>query len=248
MPFATPLVLHVMAAFAEHERTQIAARTKAALAAAKARGVKLGTYGATLAAMNKTEACSFAETLRPSIDAGRAQGATTLAALADHLNREGLLTREGAQWQPMGVSRLGTSETARITLPDYTNEIWHGYLPGVKPGQRYGYRVHGRFAPEEGHRFNPNKLLLDPYAREYSGSVDWNDAHYGYVVDAEGEKDLSFSRRPRPSCPNAWSATGAPTPTRLRDHAFGHEGRAVELTGGAGGSARHLRRARREGD
>ncbi len=87
----------------------------------------------------------------------------------------------------------GTSETARITLPDYTNEVWHGYLPGVKPGQRYGYRVHGRFAPEEGHRFNPNKLLLDPYTREYAGSVDWNDAHYGYVVEAEGEKDLSFS-------------------------------------------------------
>ncbi|HEV2553124.1 MAG TPA: glycogen debranching protein GlgX [Bosea sp. (in: a-proteobacteria)] len=87
----------------------------------------------------------------------------------------------------------GETETARITLPEYTNEIWHGYLPGVKPGQRYGYRVHGRFAPEEGHRFNPNKLLLDPYAREYAGSVDWNDAHYGYVVGAEGEKDLTFS-------------------------------------------------------
>ncbi|WP_376986711.1 glycogen debranching protein GlgX [Bosea sp. R86505] len=87
----------------------------------------------------------------------------------------------------------GETETVRITLPEYTNEIWHGYLPGVKPGQRYGYRVHGRFAPEEGHRFNPNKLLLDPYAREYAGSVDWNDAHYGYVVGAEGEKDLTFS-------------------------------------------------------
>jgi isoamylase len=87
----------------------------------------------------------------------------------------------------------GTVETARIALPEYTNEIWHGYLPGVKPGQRYGYRVHGRFAPEEGHRFNANKLLLDPYAREYSGAVDWNDAHYGYDVKAEDDKDLSFS-------------------------------------------------------
>ncbi len=87
----------------------------------------------------------------------------------------------------------GTVETARILLPEYTNEIWHGYLPGVKPGQRYGYRVHGRFAPEEGHRFNANKLLLDPYAKEYSGAVDWNDAHYGYDVKAEDDKDLSFS-------------------------------------------------------
>lgn len=87
----------------------------------------------------------------------------------------------------------GATEIARVTLPEYTNEIWHGYLPGVKPGQRYGYRVHGRFAPEEGHRFNPNKLLLDPYAREYSGEIAWNEAHYGYDVNAEADKDLSFS-------------------------------------------------------
>jgi isoamylase len=87
----------------------------------------------------------------------------------------------------------GSVETARIALPEYTDEVWHGYLPGVKPGQRYGYRVHGRFAPEEGHRFNPNKLLLDPYAKEYSGAVDWNDAHYGYDVNAEADADLSFS-------------------------------------------------------
>ncbi|POR57082.1 glycogen debranching protein GlgX [Bosea psychrotolerans] len=87
----------------------------------------------------------------------------------------------------------GQSEVARITLPEYTNEVWHGYLPGVRPGQRYGYRVHGRFAPEEGHRFNPNKLLLDPYAREYAGDIAWNDAHYGYDVNAEVDKDLSFS-------------------------------------------------------
>ena len=87
----------------------------------------------------------------------------------------------------------GEVETARITLPEYTDEVWHGYLPGVKPGQRYGFRVHGRFAPEEGHRFNANKLLLDPYAREYAGKVDWNDAHYGYDVKAEADNDLTFS-------------------------------------------------------
>ncbi|RDJ27180.1 glycogen debranching enzyme GlgX [Bosea caraganae] len=88
----------------------------------------------------------------------------------------------------------GTKEVARIALPEYTNEIWHGYLPGVKPGQRYGYRVHGRYAPEEGHRFNPNKLLLDPYAREYAGDIAWNEAHYGYDVTAKCERDLSFSK------------------------------------------------------
>ncbi len=88
----------------------------------------------------------------------------------------------------------GRSETARITLPEYTDEVFHGYLPGVRPGQRYGYRVHGRFVPEDGHRFNPNKLLLDPYARELSGSVDWNDAHYGYEIGAGEDRDLSFSK------------------------------------------------------
>jgi glycogen operon protein len=87
----------------------------------------------------------------------------------------------------------GATETARITLPEYTDEIFHGYLPGVKPGQRYGYRVHGRFAPEEGHRFNPNKLLLDPYAKEFSGALAWDDAHYGYEVAANLDKDLTFS-------------------------------------------------------
>lgn len=87
----------------------------------------------------------------------------------------------------------GTTEIARIPLPEYTNEIWHGYLPGVKPGQLYGYRVHGRFAPEEGHRFNPNKLLLDPYARDFAGELTWNAAHYGYEQDAETDRDLSFN-------------------------------------------------------
>ncbi len=87
----------------------------------------------------------------------------------------------------------GENELARVTLPEYTNEIWHGYLPGIRPGQRYGYRVHGRYAPEEGHRFNPNKLLLDPYAREYAGEIVWNEAHYGYNVGAEDDKDLTFN-------------------------------------------------------
>jgi len=87
----------------------------------------------------------------------------------------------------------GNTETARITLPEYTDGIFHGYLPGVGPGQRYGYRVHGRFAPEEGHRFNPNKLLLDPYAREYSGGLAWNDAHYGYEMGPGDDRDLTFN-------------------------------------------------------
>jgi isoamylase len=86
----------------------------------------------------------------------------------------------------------GATETARITLPEYTNEIWHGYLPNVGPGTLYGYRVHGPFDPAHGHRFNANKLLLDPYAREIVGDVAWSSAHFGYNADAE-EKDLSFN-------------------------------------------------------
>ncbi|MDR3475461.1 MAG: glycogen debranching protein GlgX [Devosia sp.] len=86
----------------------------------------------------------------------------------------------------------GRKEVERITLPEYTNEVWHGYLPGVGPGQLYGYRVHGPFEPQQGHRFNPNKLLLDPYARELVGDFAWSPAHMGYVVDAP-DADLSFS-------------------------------------------------------
>jgi glycogen operon protein len=88
----------------------------------------------------------------------------------------------------------GRREIDRITLPEYTDEIWHGYLPGVGPGTLYGYRVHGPYAPEQGHRFNPNKLLLDPYARELIGDVKWSPAHYGYKLSAK-ERDLSFSER-----------------------------------------------------
>ncbi|MFN7008864.1 MAG: glycogen debranching protein GlgX [Allorhizobium sp.] len=86
----------------------------------------------------------------------------------------------------------GKTEIARLELPEYTNEVWHGYLPGVKPGMLYGYRVHGPYDPANGHRFNPNKLLLDPYAREIVGDIAWTKAHFGYDIDSE-EKDLSFS-------------------------------------------------------
>ncbi|MFC6842049.1 glycogen debranching protein GlgX [Xanthomonas theicola] len=82
----------------------------------------------------------------------------------------------------------------RLDLPEYTNEIWHGYLPDVKPGQRYGYRVHGPYAPSEGHRFNYNKLLLDPYAREIDGDLVWADELYGYTV-GHPDGDLSFDER-----------------------------------------------------
>jgi isoamylase len=88
----------------------------------------------------------------------------------------------------------GKREIARYELPECTNEIWHGYVPDARPGQVYGYRVHGPYEPEQGHRFNPNKLLLDPYARQLQGRLRWTDALYGYKVNS-ARGDLSFDKR-----------------------------------------------------
>lgn len=84
------------------------------------------------------------------------------------------------------------TETFKIKLKERSHHVWHAYLTGIRPGQLYGYRVYGAYDPENGHRFNPNKLLLDPYARAISGKVQWNDALFGYVVGHE-DADLSFS-------------------------------------------------------
>ncbi len=90
-------------------------------------------------------------------------------------------------------SETSGAETARITLPERSGPVWHGYLPGAAPGTRYGYRVHGPFSPERGHRFNPNKLLLDPYARDFSGKFHDHKALLGYDHD-DPRGDLSFSK------------------------------------------------------
>jgi isoamylase len=71
-------------------------------------------------------------------------------------------------------------ETARIEVREHIDQVWHVYLPDVRPGQLYGYRVHGPYAPREGHRFNPSKLLIDPYAKVLSGRVKWDFALFGY--------------------------------------------------------------------
>ena len=88
----------------------------------------------------------------------------------------------------------GRREIARFELPEWTDEVWHGYLPYARPGLLYGFRAHGPYEPEQGHRFNPNKLLLDPYAKGLSGSVKWTDALFGYRVNS-ARADLSFDRR-----------------------------------------------------
>ena len=88
----------------------------------------------------------------------------------------------------------GRREIARYELPECTDDIWHGYLPTIEAGQLYGYRVHGPYQPELGHRFNPHKLLLDPYAKRLAGQVRWTDALYGYRLHSP-RGDLSFDRR-----------------------------------------------------
>jgi isoamylase len=84
--------------------------------------------------------------------------------------------------------------TETIELRERTDQVWHCFLPEVRPGQRYGYRVHGPYRPEEGHRFNANKLLLDPYAKSLVGELKWTDAQFGYRI-GHAKADLSFDRR-----------------------------------------------------
>jgi DNA invertase Pin-like site-specific DNA recombinase len=105
-PYANRLMIHILAAFAEHERDLISERTKSALAAARQRGVKLGSNGSVLAAARKCEAQQFAETLRSAVDAARSDGAQTLESLARALNRSGLATRQGKPWGTSTVARL----------------------------------------------------------------------------------------------------------------------------------------------
>jgi len=87
----------------------------------------------------------------------------------------------------------GERELERIALPEYTNQIWHGYLPEVGPATVYGYRVYGPYEPEAGHRFNPHKLLLDPHACGHTGELTWNPALFGYQM--ETMDDLTFDER-----------------------------------------------------
>jgi len=95
----------------------------------------------------------------------------------------------------------GQHEVQRIVLREQTDLIWHCYLPEARPGLLYGYRVHGPYDPQRGHRFNPNKLLIDPYARDIAGPLDWSDAHFGYRVGAGDDvPDTRDNARQMPKC------------------------------------------------
>ncbi|MFU8815504.1 MAG: glycogen debranching protein GlgX, partial [Pseudomonadales bacterium] len=116
----------------------------------------------------------------------------------------------GATWDGEGVNFALFSENAesvelclfddsgrdeqRVRLNQPTDQVWHCYLPEARPGQRYGYRVHGPYDPANGHRFNHHKLLLDPYAKMIMGPLVWRNAHFGYRIGAKGA-DLVVDRR-----------------------------------------------------
>jgi isoamylase len=87
-----------------------------------------------------------------------------------------------------------TTESKRIPLPESTDLVWHGYFPDLEPGQLYGFRVHGPYDPAHGHRFNPNKIVLDPYAKAIGRDVRWHDSLFGYRI-GDPANDLSFDTR-----------------------------------------------------
>jgi isoamylase len=133
-----------------------------------------------------------------------------MASSAKSRIQEGLPYPRGGSWDGKGTNfavfsanatkvevcifdKTGDRELDRIELPEYTDQIWHGYIEHVRPNTVYGYRVHGPYEPEAGHRFNPNKLLLDPYACAHMGELKWNPAVYGYKM--ESADDSTFDER-----------------------------------------------------
>ena len=125
--------------------------------------------------------------------------------------REGSDAAHGAIWDGKGTNftlfsahatkvevclfdSAGGTEQERLALPEYTDQVWHGYIPDVHPGAVYGLRVHGPYEPDAGHRFNPNKLVLDPYARGHIGELKWGPEVFGYTI-GHPDADLSFDTR-----------------------------------------------------
>jgi glycogen operon protein len=157
------------------------------------------------------------------------------AAAAPERVREGAPYPLGATWDGAGVNVAafsanatrvdlclfdaeGRREIRRLPLPEHTHQVWHGYFPDLRPGQLYGLRAHGPYAPEAGHRFNAHKLLVDPYARALTGEVRWHDSLFGYRI-GHPRADLSFDRRDSaramPKCrivdpAFSWGADAAP--------------------------------------
>jgi len=130
--------------------------------------------------------------LQASFDLSLARPDTLGAVVRDGGTAFALFSDHATQVELCLFDTDGKKELARRPLPEMEGSIWYGFLPGVGPGQVYGYRVHGDYAPEQGHRFNPAKLLLDPYARALHGGIAWDDALFGYAV---GQGDLTRDHR-----------------------------------------------------
>ncbi len=143
------------------------------------------------------------------------------ARLGAHLDDDGIdfaLYSPGAERVELCLfDAAGATERLRLPLPARTGDVWHGRLPGARPGLVYGYRVHGPYAPERGLRFNANKLLLDPYARSLAGTFVWHPAVFGYDRDA-ATADRSFDARDSapyvPKCRIVAPPSPAPRPPR----------------------------------
>jgi isoamylase len=148
---------------------------------------------------------------RGSRSGGSMLGRTRRAGRKGSPIREGQPFPLGATWDGLGVNFAlfsanatkveiclfdidGKRELERLELPEYTDEVWHGYLPTARPGTVYGYRVHGPYEPQSGHRFNPNKLLIDPYAKQLVGTLTWGPEVFGYTIGSP-DLDLSFDDR-----------------------------------------------------
>ncbi len=151
----------------------------------------------------------WGETMKSSSADDRLSKAATLLRRSNI--REGKPFPLGATWDGLGVNfslfsghatkvelclfdDRGESELERIELPEYTDEVWHGYLPTARPGTVYAYRVHGPYEPDAGHRFNSNKLLIDPYAKQLVGKLRWGPELFGYRLN-HADKDKSFDER-----------------------------------------------------
>ena len=122
--------------------------------------------------------------MKSELGAEQIEGGTYFAVFSEHAERIELCLFDEA----------GEKQLATLDLPKREGGIWAGFVPDTPPGVIYGYRAHGPYDPEKGLRFNPNKLLLDPYAKEIHGTLKWDDALYGYTIGDSGE-DLSFDER-----------------------------------------------------
>src|ERR1700737_1445905 len=145
----------------------------------------------------------------------------------------GTSSRLGASWDGRGTNfalfsanaqkvelclfdSQGRRELERIELPERTEDVWHGYLNDVSPGQLYGYRVHGPYEPEHGHRFNANKLLLDPYARRLAGGLVGGSALSPFGPGARARASRSTGATMRAACRRPSSSTKPSTGAAAR--------------------------------